>query len=562
MHDLIIRNAQIFDGTGLAPVLSDVAVSNGRIAHIGHTTEAAKESIDAQGLALMPGIVDLHTHYDAQVTWDRTMSPSPALGVTTAVIGNCGFGIAPCPAPLQETMLKNLSVVEGMDLNSLLTGVNWEFESFGQYMDQLRRIGPYINTAVFAGHSVIRTAVMGADGSSKIDPSPEQLQTMRNMVSDAMDHGAIGFASSFSPNHSGYGGIPMPSTIASEAELRALTAILGEKKKGVFMMATGTRASPDIMESIVEDTGRPAYISTVLTMYNEGNPLLGATYYERCAQALARGHELYILTSCQPLSFDFSLTDPYVLLSHSAFDVVKSATADALPSIYRSAEFRNAFRENLKHPKAGILFLGNWRHIEVGQTMRPENQKLEGQSIQTLADLHGQDPVDVFFDLALSEDLGTHFVGKFFNNNDEGVAPSLKHPASVITLSDAGAHLSYMCDAGFGLYFLSHWVRDTGHFTLSEGIRKITSEPADRFRIPERGRLQVGLPADMLLFDPATVGISKPIPVQDLPGGGSRMVRTATGVHGVWVNGVKVHDGHNYVDHPQGPGQVLDQFNS
>ena len=562
MHDLIIRNAQVFDGTGLAPVLGDVAVSNGRISQIGHITDLAHETIDAKGLALMPGIVDLHTHYDAQVTWDRTMSPSPALGVTTAVIGNCGFGIAPCPAPLQETMLKNLSVVEGMDLNSLLTGVNWEFESFGQYMDQLRRIGPYINTAVFAGHSVIRTAVMGAEGSSKVDPSPEQLQTMQSMVRDAMDHGAIGFASSFSPNHSGYGGLPMPSTIASETELRALTAILGEKKKGVFMMATGTRASPDIMESIVEDTGRPAYISTVLTMYNEGNPLLGATYYERCAQALERGHELYILTSCQPLSFDFSLTDPYVLLSHSAFDDVKSATADALPGIYRSPEFRNTFRENLKHPKEGILFLGNWRHIEVGPTMRPENQKLEGHSIQALADLQGQDPVDVFFDLALSEDLGTHFVGKFFNNNDEGVAPSLKHPASVITLSDAGAHLSYMCDAGFGLYFLSHWVRETGHFTLSEGIRKITSEPADRFRIPERGRLQVGLPADMLLFDPATVGISKPLPLQDLPGGGSRMIRTATGVHGVWVNGVKVHDGHNYVDHSQGPGQVLDHFNS
>ena len=562
MHDLIIRNAQVFDGTGLPPVLSDVAVSNGRIAHIGSTSEAAHETIDAQGLALMPGIIDLHTHYDAQVTWDRTMSPSPALGVTTAVIGNCGFGIAPCPAPLRETMLKNLSVVEGMDLKSLLTGVNWEFESFGQYMDQLRRIGPYINTAVFAGHSVIRTAVMGADGSSKVDPSPEQLQTMQSMVRDAMDHGAIGFASSFSPNHSGYGGIPMPSTIASEAELRALTSVLGEKKKGVFMMATGTRGSPDIMESIAEDTGRPAYISTVLTMYNEGNPCLGVTYYERCAQALERGHELYILTSCQPLSFDFSLTDPYVLLSHSAFDVVKSATADSLPGVYRSVEFRDAFRKNLKHPKEGILFLGNWRHIEVGQTMRPENQRLEGQNIQALADQQGLDPVDVFFDLALSEDLGTHFVGKFFNNNDEGVAPSLKHPASVITLSDAGAHLSYMCDAGFGLYFLSHWVRDTGHFTLSEGIRKITSEPADRFRIPERGRLQVGLPADLLLFDPATVGISKPLPRQDLPGGGSRMIRTATGVHGVWVNGVKVHDGHNYVDHSQGPGQVLDHFNS
>ena len=562
MHDLIIRNAQVFDGTGLSPVLSDVSVSNGRIAHIGSTSEAAHETIDAKGLALMPGIVDLHTHYDAQVTWDRTMSPSPALGVTTAVIGNCGFGIAPCPAPLRETMLKNLSVVEGMDLNALRTGVNWEFESFGQYMDQLRRIGPYINTAVFAGHSVIRTAVMGADGSCKVDPSPEQMQTMQSMVRDAMDHGAIGFASSFSPNHSGYGGVPMPSTIASEAELRALTSVLGEKKKGVFMMATGTRGSPDIMESIAEDTGRPAYISTVLTMYNERNPSLGATYYERCAQALARGHELYILTSCQPLSFDFSLTEPYVLLSHSAFDVVKSATADSLPGVYLSVEFRDAFRKNLKHPKEGILFLGNWRHIEVGQTTHPENQRLEGQNIQALADQQGLDPVDVFFDLALSEDLATHFVGKFFNNSDEGVAPSLKHPASVITLSDAGAHLSYMCDAGFGLYFLSHWVRETGHFTLSEGIRKITSEPADRFRIPERGRLQVGLPADMLLFDPATVGISKPLPLQDLPGGGSRMIRTATGVHGVWVNGVKVHDGHNYVDLSQGPGQVLDHFNS
>ena len=562
MHDLIIRNAQVYDGTGLAPVLTDVAVSKGRITHIGHVTDPAHEIIDAQGLALMPGIVDLHTHYDAQVTWDRTMSPSPALGVTTAVIGNCGFGIAPCPAPLRETMLKNLSVVEGMDLNALLTGVNWEFESFGQYMDQLRRIGPYVNTAVFAGHSVIRTAVMGADGSVNADPTPEQLQAMQTMVRDAMDHGAIGFASSFSPNHSGYGGIPMPSTIASEGELRALTSVLGAQKKGVFMMATGTRGSPDIVESIVKETGRPAYISTVLTMYNEGNLSLAATYYERCAQALARGHELYILTSCQPLSFDFSLTDPYMLLSHSAFDVVKSSTADALPGIYRSVEFREAFRHNLKQPKEGILFLGNWRHIEVGQTLRPENQALEGQSIQALADQQGLDPVDVFLDLALSEDLGTHFVGKFFNNNDEGVAPSLKHPASVITLSDAGAHLTYMCDAGFGLYFLSHWVRDTGHFTLSEGIRRITSEPADRFRIPERGRLAVGLPADLLLFDPLTVGISKPLPLQDLPGGATRMVRTATGVHGVWVNGVKVHDGQDYVAHEHGPGAVLDHFNS
>lgn len=180
----------------------------------------------------MPGIVDLHTHYDAQVTWDRTMSPSPALGVTTAVIGNCGFGIAPCPPDLRETMLKNLSVVEGMNLDALLTGVDWKFETFGQYLDQLRNIGPYLNTAVFAGHSVVRTAVMGERASTQIDPDPEDLRQMCVLVREAMGAGAIGFASSFSPNHSGYGGRPMPSTIAPESELRALTQAMSEQGRG------------------------------------------------------------------------------------------------------------------------------------------------------------------------------------------------------------------------------------------------------------------------------------------------------------------------------------------
>lgn len=561
MLDLIIRGAHVHDGLGNAPIQADVAIQDGRIIHIGQVSDAAKDTVQASGLALMPGIVDLHTHFDAQVTWDRTLSPSPALGVTTAVLGNCGFGIAPCPAPLRETMLKNLSVVEGMDLQALLTGVKWEFESFADYMAQLRRVSPYLNTAVFAGHSVIRTAVMGEAGSENAQATPEQLQKMCALVREAMQAGAIGFASSFSPNHSGFGGRPMPSTIASEAELRALTNVLGEMNRGVFMMATGSRATPDIMESIAEATQRPTYISTVLTMYNEANPNLGISYYDRCAAALDRGHPLYVLTSCQPLSFDFTLTDPYVLLSHSAFDAVKTADREALPAVYRDPAFREAFRQNLKSPRTGILFLGNWNHIEVGQTMRPEHAALEGMTLHALATQRGTDPVDAFFDLALSENLETHFVGKFFNNNDDGVAPLLKHRASVITLSDAGAHLSYMCDAGFGLHFLAHWVRETGHFNLPEGIRRLTSEPAERFRIPERGRLVVGSPADMLLFDPATVGISKPLPRADLPGGATRMVREPQGVHGVWVNGVKVHDGVNYMDLKKGPGHVLDHFN-
>ncbi len=560
MQDIIIKNTHVYDGLGNPPIHADVAVSHGVITEIGSINASANQVIDAKGLSLMPGIVDLHTHFDAQITWDSTLSPSPALGVTTAVLGNCGFGIAPCPAPLREIMLKNLSVVEGMDLNSLLTGVNWEFESFAQYMDQLRRIKPYINTAVFAGHSVIRTAVMGEEGSKNAEPTPQQLSDMCQQVREAMQAGAIGFASSFSPNHSGFGGLPMPSTIAPEEELRALTNVLGEMGRGVFMMATGSRATPDVMESIAEQTKRPAYISTVLTMFNEANPELCKTYYERANQALARGNELYILTSCQPLSFDFTLLEPYVLLSHSAFDAVSAAQLHQLNAIYADPEFRRAFRANLAKPKSGILFLGNWRHIEVGQTSLPQNQSLEGLTIEALAKSKGQDPVDAFFDLALSENLQTHFVGKFFQNKDEGVAPLLKDSASVVTLSDAGAHLGYMCDAGFGLHFLAHWVRETGHFNLSEGIRRLTSDPAQRFRIPNRGKLQVGAPADLLLFDPEKVGMSKPLPRADLPGGATRMIRQPKGVHGVWVNGVMVHDGKNYATLQEGPGTVIDRF--
>jgi N-acyl-D-aspartate/D-glutamate deacylase len=561
MHDILIRGAQVYDGLGNPPKQADVAIDNGRISVIGKVRSPARETVEAGGLSLMPGIVDLHTHYDAQVTWDRTMSPSPALGVTTAVIGNCGFGVAPCPANMRETMMKNLSVVEGMDLNALLTGVKWEFETFAEYMAQLRRTGPYLNTAVFAGHSVMRTAVMGEAASERVEPTAAEMTEMRGLLREAMAAGAIGFASSLSPNHSGYGGRPMPSTIATEAELRALTGVLGEMGRGVFMSATGSRLTPQVMESIAAETKRPMYISTVLTMYNEAEPARGLSYYDVCAQALDRGNEVYILTSCQPLSFDFTLTDPYLLLSHSAFDAIKGKQPEDLPSLYADPEFRARFRDNLRQPKSGVLFLGNWDRIEVNLTALPEHAKFEGLTVAAMARQQNVDPVDAFFDLALKEDLKTAFVGKLFQNVDAGVAPLLKHRASVITLSDAGAHLVYMCDAGFGLHFLAHWVRETGEFTLQEGIRRLTSEPAHRFRIPERGQLVEGAPADMLLFDPATVGISRSRSVRDLPGGGSRMVRDSEGVHGVWVNGVKVHDGSRYIELARGPGHVLDKFN-
>ena len=551
MFDLVIRGATVYDGSSRPGAPADVAVRDGRIAEVGRVTGRARNSVDAVGLALMPGIIDLHTHYDAQITWDPTLSPSPSLGVTTAVMGNCGFGIAPCPAALRETMLKNLSVVEAMDLHALTTGVRWEFESFPDYMKLLRRARPYANVAVLAGHSCIRTAVMGEEASLRAAPTDAELQRMRALVREAMAAGAIGFASSFSPNHSGYAGRPMPSTIASESELRALVGVLGETGRGVFVMATGARATPDLMESMAADTRRPMFVVTVLTMYNRAEPERCTQYYQRVADALDRGREVYIQTSCQPLSFDFTLRDPYPLQSHDAFDRVKSAPAEELPAIYADPAFRQRFRENLAQPRTGILFHGDWSTIE-----------MDDASIAARAREAGRDPLDFFFDLALKQGLGTQFVGKFFQNDDSAVAPLLKHRAGVIGLSDAGAHLIFMCDAGFGLHFLRHWVRETGVFTLQDGVCRLTSDAADKYRIPDRGRIAPGAWADLLLFDPATVGLSGLQRVADLPGGGRRMIRRPQGVHGVWVNGVQVHDGGDYVPLEAGPGAVLDSFNS
>jgi len=541
MLDLLLRGASIVDGSGAPAFSADVGVRDGRIIGVGNSDEPARETLDLSGLHLMPGIVDVHTHYDAQITWDPTLSPSVALGVTTAILGNCGFGIAPCPAAQRETVMRNLSVVEGMDLDALMAGTRWEFETFAEYLDALERVGPYANVGVLAQHSTIRTAVMGEEASSRERPSDAQLEAMKQEVRKAMQSGAAGFASSFSPNHSGWGGRPMPSTIASDEELKQLVGVLKESGRGIFVMATGPRGTPDFMEAIAAETGRPAFMVTVLTMYSKANPERALEYYERCAAAIARGREVYIHSTCQPLSFDFTLREPYLLYSHDAFDRVKAAAPEERAAIYKQKSFRDQLRANFRNPKSGILFYGDWSQVEK-----------DGVPVTQLA----ADPLDYVFDLPLD----TQLVAKLFQNDDRGVAPLLKHPAGVVALSDAGAHLIYFCDAGFGLHFLAHWVRETGTFTLQEGVRRLTSDPARKYRIPKRGLIKPGYHADLVAFAPDKVGISNLERAADLPGGGSRMIRKPRGVHGVWVNGLRVFDGEKYVRRQSGPGQVIRTF--
>jgi N-acyl-D-amino-acid deacylase len=544
MLDVLVHGARVYDGSGGKPFVADVGVKDGTIVTAA-PGEGARRSVDAGGLALMPGIVDVHTHYDAQVTWDPTLSPSVALGVTTVVMGNCGFGIAPCPAPLRETLLRNLSVVEGMDVDALLAGTRWQFETFPEYLAMLERQRPQANVAVLAQHSTIRSAVMGEEASTRRIPSDPQLDQMRLEVRKALDAGAAGFASSFSPNHSGWGGRPMPSTIATDEELVSLVRVLGEKRRGSFVMATGARATPQFMESIAAQTGRPAFIVTVLAMYDRAQPGRALEMYEQCAQALSRGREVYIHANCQPLSFDFTLREPYLLYAHDAFHRVKGVPPEQRGAIYRDASFRQQLRHDFAHPGQGILFYGDWSQVE-----------RDGVPVTELAAAAGKEALDYVFDLPLDVQL----VAKLYQNDDAGVEPLLRHPAGVIALSDAGAHLTYFCDAGYGLHFLAHWVRSRGSFPLEEGVRRLTGDPAAKYRIPKRGRIAPGYRADLLLFDPARVGVSSLRKVKDLPAGGARMLRDPLGVHGVWVNGVEVFDGRRYTALDGGPGAVLRDF--
>jgi N-acyl-D-aspartate/D-glutamate deacylase len=559
MYELLIRGATVVDGLGRDPRRADVAVNGGRIAAIGEFGADAAEIIDAGGLTLMPGIIDIHTHYDAQVTWDPTLSPSPSLGVTTVVTGNCGFGIVPSPPHLRDLIMRNLAVVEGMDIGALRAGIDWQFQSFAEYLAAVRRQGPYANLAVLVGHSAVRTAVMGEEASVRKEPTAAEMTEMKRLVAEAMVQGAIGLGASYSLNHSGWGGVPMPSTISDVSEFDALVGAMGGPGRGVVEISSG--ATPvDTMERIAARHGRRIFMSTATALYNEQYPERAIGMFDACAAAQARGNELYIQITCQPLSFDFTLASAYPFYSHPAFDPIKAYDREQLKAAFRDASFRDRFRADLRTPRPGTVFQGNWERIIVAAPVKPEHAGLADRTIAEIARERQQDPLDTMLEIGLDENLDTGFVGRFFNAVDDGVEPLVKHKAGVIALSDAGAHLVYLCDAGFGLYFLGHWVRDRGAFDLVEGVRRLTSHQAALYGIPDRGRITVGACADLLLFDPATVGISAARRVSDLPGGGPRTLRDPVGVRGVFVNGIRVFDGRNYAKLDTGPGQVLDRF--
>jgi len=557
MHDLVITNARICDGLGSAIVPGNLAVRDGRISALGDDVGSGREVVDAGGMVLAPGIVDTHTHYDAQITWDPMLAPSPGLGVTTVVMGNCGFTIAPCRAADRELTMRNLVRVEGMSLDAMHAGIQWRFESFPEYLDAIAEKGMGPNVAAFIGHSSVRTYVLGADAPRRA-ATADEIQQMRAIVREAMDTGAIGFATSTSPSHNGADGDPMPSRLADDDEMRALVSVLGERKRGIFMLTKGGGTSIPFLESLAAENSRPVMIAALL--HNSTNPEGVFAELDQISQGRERGHRLYGQVSCCPLTMEFTLRAPYPLEGIAAWSPALTAAPQAVPGILADAAFRNAVERDLSEPASVRLFNGEWQKLRVLEVCKPENRRFEGRSVAEIAAEEGKRPLDWMLDLALAEDLRTTFVAVLLNSDDSAVARLLTHPASAIALSDAGAHLSFFCDAGFGLHLLGYWVRERHAMSLAEGVRRLTSEPAEIFGIRHRGRLSVGAHADLLLFDPLRVDRGPSRRVFDLPAGAPRLTTDAVGVLGVWVNGTRIVDENGARSDAPRPGRLLREF--
>lgn len=535
--DLKITGGTIVDGSGRAAYPGDVGIVSGKIAALGNAPGAARRTIEAHGMIVCPGFIDIHTHYDAQILWDRMLTVSPWHGVTTAIIGNCGFGLAPTRASDRDLIVKTLEKVEGMSVNALNAGLgSWRFETFPQYLDLIESRGTAINVAVYMGHTPLRLYVMGADATERAAEDGE-IATMCRMLAEGLKAGAIGFATSHSVNHIGYGGKPVPSFFAAPEETRRLAAVLGETDCGIVQISSGGEADFDHYRDLAEASHRPINWSSLLT--RRSHPDMHREQLARTNALRARGVPIYAQMSCRPLTLEFHFGEPFPMGRLALFAPVMKADLAGKRRLYSDTGFRAAFRE-LMGARDGTdspteRLRATWPDVEISYC--PDEPALEGLLLSEAARRRGSDAIDLALDLSLAGDFACRFRLPVANNFDDGIGELLGDDNTLLGLSDAGAHAGQLCDSCFATHLLGHWVREKKAIGLERAVEKLTSLPARVFGLADRGLLAAGRPADLVVFDPATVGAGPLRRVRDLPAGEDRLIADAIGIEAVIVNG-------------------------
>jgi N-acyl-D-aspartate/D-glutamate deacylase len=526
-HDLVIRNGTIIDGTGAERHGGDIAIDGDRLTQVGGQAGAGTRELDADGLVVSPGFIDPHTHYDAQICWDRALTPSCWNGITSCVMGNCGFTLAPCHADDvdRDRIMRMLERVEGMSLEAMRAGIDWAWETFPEYLDHLGAIEPALNVGSLVGHSAVRYFVLGPDAAQR-EASPAEIERMRELVREAMRAGALGFSTSQAPTHIGGDGRPVPSRFAADDEVFALGEVLAEFDHGALELVTKDLTDVEVSIELARRSGRPV-------------TFLGATPragLARLDEARAEGLALVPQTSCRPTLMDFRLGGMGLFDQLPSWQRAAAAAGEALKAVFRDPAFREAFRKDTGPEFPGFrLFGGDYDGIKILVTDREDMRHLIGRSVADVATERGSDPLDTLFDLALEDELGMQF--SYCVSTDLTREPSLIDDNFLIGLSDAGAHLTLLADHAYTTYFLGRWIRERKLMPLENAVRKLTQVPAQLFGIPERGVLREGWHADVVLFDPNRVIDRETELVYDLPGGGPRLLTRADGIEQVIVNG-------------------------
>jgi len=534
-YDLKIVNAVIVDGSGEPSFNGSIGIRDGLLTAVGEAPGDAEQTIDAQGHIVAPGFVDIHTHYDAQILWDRMLTISPWHGVTTVVMGNCGFSVAPTRPEHRDMIIRTLENVEGMTVAALQEGLGaeWPFETFPQYLDAIESRGTAINVGAMIGHTALRTYVMGESATER-EATADEIRQMQEIVDEAMTAGAIGFATSKAITHVGYQGKPVPSRVASFDEIRSIAAVLKHDERGGVIQATvGPTLSYDEFCELNTVSGCPVTWTALLAgaAINDGT----ASEQLRKSEALvAKGYQVVPQVTPRPLNFEFQLAAPFVLEPLRLFRPVSAADHEGKKRLYADPDFRAKVWDKLDN-RVPETFKNGFRATVISEM--PGKPELNERKLVDVAAEQGLTPVELMFDLGLESDLKARFRMPVANHEEDEVEELLLSKDTVLGLSDAGAHASQLCDAGLTTYLFRRWVREKQVLKLEEAVRMVTSRPAEVFGITDRGLLRVGLAGDVVIFDPDTIGDEPLRRVWDFPAGADRLVSDAVGIDAVIVNG-------------------------
>ena len=569
--DLAVMGGTVVDGSGLPRRRADVAVKDGRVAAVGFGDAAeAEQVVDADGLVVAPGIVDAHTHYDPQLTFEPYATSSCFHGVTTVLAGNCGFSIAPTRVEDRGFATQLFARVEGMSARAL-EGLPWDFETFPEYL-AARRGNLGVNLACYVGHSAVRRFVMG-EASQEREAEPEEIDEMRGIVAEAMAAGAAGFSSSHAPTHFDSQDRPVPSRLASVGEVSALAEEAGRHAGGTIAFlpygsiggldAEGEQELIDLslasrMPVIIQGLGARSKVDAPTAGWDNAKRFVD--------EATAQGAAVYSLLMAKPFNRTFTLaggTSLYegVLEFHRMFS--EASDVASRTALLEDEGFRASIRGSVRNPnkdpaKGPTLPPPHWDVLHVGEAHRSENEKFVGRSLADIAAELGVAEEDALIDLALSEELRTVFVWRTETPEwREGTRVAQLDPHMLVGTSDGGAHLDRDDGSEFSSYFLRYWVREWGAWTLEEGIRQMTQWPAALLGFADRGMVRPGFAADLMVFDPETVGPDRKEFVHDFPNGEGRFVSRPSGVNATIVNGTPIVRDGELVQDAGLPGQVL-----